>query len=77
MAQQHLQELLKKQLSTKKASVKSTIEQTKEFAPAVVFEPLATAVEGLHSLEAYQVKEGEHSRLDNLRGLGLTAQEIK
>lgn len=77
MAQQHLQELLRKQLSTKKVSVKSTIEQGKEFAPAVVYEPLAAAVEGLHSLKEYQVKEGEHGYLDNLRELGLTDQEIQ
>ncbi len=77
MAQQHLQTLLRKQLSTRKVSVQSAIEQAREFSPAVVFEPLATAVEGLHSLEEYQVKEGEHSHFDNLRELGLNAQEIQ
>ena len=77
MAQQHLQQLLKKQLSTRRVSVQSTMEQAREFAPAVVFQPLATAVEGLHSLEDYQLKEGEHNHLDTLRELGLTTQEIQ
>ena len=49
----------------------------KEFTSAVVFKPLADEVKGLHSLNEYQNKEQEHSKLDQLRQLGLTNDEIK
>ena len=51
--------------------------QGKEFTPAVVFKPLADEVKGLHSLDDYQSKQKEYSRLDQLRQLGLTNEEIK
>lgn len=77
VAQQHLQELLRRQLSTRKVSVKGALDQSREFTPAVVFKPLATEVKGLHSLEQYRVRKEEHSRVDHLRELGLTSEEIK
>ena len=49
----------------------------KEFTPAVVFKPLADEVKGLHSLDEYQSKEDEYAKLDQLRQLGLTSDEIK
>ena len=51
--------------------------QGKEFTPAVVFKPMADEVKGLHSLNDYQSKEREHAKLDKLRQLGLTDEEIK
>lgn len=51
--------------------------QGKEFTPAVVFKPLADEVKGLHSLNDYQSKEEEYVKLDQLRQLGLTTDEIK
>ena len=78
VAQQQLQHLLKKQLSTRKVTtLKHALEQGHEFAPAVLYKPLATEVEGLHSLEEYQEREEEHGRLDQLRELGLTPEEIR
>lgn len=77
VAQQHLYELLKKQLSTRKVSLEGTLQQSHEFTPAVVFKPLASEVEGLHSLEEYQAKKEEHSHLDQLRELGLSSEEIE
>lgn len=77
VAQQQLQQLLKKQLSTRKVSLKNALEQSRDFTPAVVFKPLAPAVEGLHSLKQYQEKEEEHNHLDHLRELGLTSEEIR
>lgn len=77
VAQQHLKQLLRKQLSTRTVSVDSALDQSRDFTPAVVFKPLACEVGGLHSLEQYQVKEVEHSRVDELRDLGLTSEEIK
>lgn len=49
----------------------------KEFTPAVMFKPLADEVKGLHSLDEYQSKEEEYAKLDQLRQLGLTNEEIK
>ena len=49
----------------------------KEFTPAVVFKPLANEVKGLHSLDEYQDREEEYSKLDQLRQMGLTTDEIK
>lgn len=77
VAQQHLQQLLRKQLSTKTVSVESALGQSWEFAPAVTFKPLASEVQGLHSLDQYQTKKEEHSRVDELRELGLTSEEIE
>lgn len=77
MAQQYLKKLLRKQLSTKQASVESALDQGREFAPAVVFKPLATEVQGLHSLEQYQLRKEEHVHIDQLRELGLSSDEIE
>lgn len=77
VAQQQLQQLLRKQLSTRKVSLEGALEQSRNFTPAVVFKPLASEVEGLHSLEQYQVKKEEHTHLDHLRELGLTSEEIQ
>lgn len=49
----------------------------KEFTPAVVFKPIADEVKGLHSLDEYQSKEEEYAKLDQMRQLGLTNEEIK
>ncbi len=49
----------------------------KEFTPAVVFRPLADEVKGLHSLDDYQSKEEEYAKLDQLRQMGLTSDEIE
>lgn len=57
--------------------MKGALDQSREFTPAVVFKPLATEVKGLHSLEQYRVRKEEHSRVDRLRELGLTSEEIK
>lgn len=77
VAQQQLQQLLKKQLSTKKLSVQTALEQGREFTPAVVFKPLESEIEGLHSLQQYQTKKEEHGQMDHLRELGLTNEEIE
>jgi hypothetical protein len=77
VAQQQLQQLLRKQLSTKTKSVESALDQSREFAPAVTFKPLDSEVQGLYSLEQYQSKQEEYSRVDELRELGLTSKEIE
>jgi len=55
----------------------SVLERKKAFTPAVIYQPLSQEVRGLRSLEQYQRREGDHSRLDQLRQLGLTAPEIE
>lgn len=77
MAQQQFQQLLRKQLSTKTRSVESALGQSREFTPAVTFKPLESEVQGLHSFEHYQTKKKDHNRVDKLRELGLTSEEIE
>ena len=77
MAQQHVRQLLRKQLATRTDSMHDALVQRREFAPAVQFKPLASEVEGLHSLQHYQTKEEEHGHIDELRELGLTDKEIE
>lgn len=77
VAQQQLRELLRRQLSTRTGSVEGALGQSRDFTPAVTFRPLASEVEGLHSLEQYQTKKEEHGRVDALRELGLTSKEIE
>lgn len=77
VAQQHLRQLLRRQLSTRTGSVESALHQSREFAPPVTFRQLASEVEGLHSLQQYQTKQEGHGRVDALRELGLTFEEIE
>ena len=77
MAQQHLHQLLRKQLHSSDQSVKCVLDQGREFAPAVVFNPLASEMKGLLSLGQYQEWKKEHSKVDHLRQLGLTSEEIQ
>ena len=57
--------------------METALDQSREFAPAVTFKPMAVEVEGLHSLKQYQSKKEEHSHIDQLRELGLTSKEIE
>jgi len=51
--------------------------QESKFAPAVEFKPLSGEVKGLQTLKRYRDSEDEHSRMDQLRELGLTTEEIQ
>ena len=53
------------------------LDRKKEFTPAVLYQPLSREVQGLRSLEQYQKSEEDHGRVDELRQMGLTAQEIE
>ena len=53
------------------------LDRKKEFTPAVLYKPLSQEIQGLRSLEQYQKSENDHSQVDNLRQVGLTAQEIE
>ena len=53
------------------------LDRKKEFTPAVLYQPLSQEVQGLRSLEQYQKSEEDHGRVDELRQMGLTAQEIE
>lgn len=77
MAQQHLHQLLRKQLHSGDRSLKSVLCQGREFAPSLVYNPLASDVKGLQSLEQYQDRKLEHQKVDHLRELGLTSDEIE
>ena len=76
-AQQHLQLLLKKQLLTCEKSVEGIKTHRSKFAPAVEFKPLSQEVEGLQTLKRYRDTEEKHGRMDQLRELGLTTDEIQ
>ena len=53
------------------------LDRKKEFTPAVLYQPLSQEVQGLRSLEQYQKNEEDHGQVDELRQMGLTAQEIE
>jgi len=55
----------------------SALDGARQFTPAVVFQPLAGEMKGLHTLSQFVSKEREVSKVDQLRQLGLTAQEIE
>lgn len=55
----------------------SALSGARDFTPAVVYQPLANEMRGLHTLSQFVAKEEEVDRVDRLRQLGLTEQEIE
>ncbi len=72
MAQQ-----LPRKLHSKDQLQKGVLDQERDFAFAVELEPLVSKVEGLQSLEQYQDRKKAQWKVDHLRELGLTSQEIE
>ena len=53
------------------------LERQRDFTPAATYKPLGKEVEGLRSLGQYRSGEDDYGRIDRLRQMGLTLQEIE
>lgn len=76
-AQQQLKDLLHRQLDTSASSIEGLLVHQRDFTPAATYEPLSKEVEGLRSLGQYRSGEDDYGRIDRLRQMGLTLQEIE